>query len=109
MDYSVEYRKNKMPMEIFRQRYQDKEKYIAYCRECPRYDTVWSCPPLNIDLEAYLSRFEWINVVGAKINLERHVIEDADTADKIKDGCMLGITVGLVAMTALEEFGIHIM
>ena len=53
MDYSVEYRKNKMPMELFQQRYQDKEKYMAYCRECPRYDTVWSCPPLDIDAEAY--------------------------------------------------------
>lgn len=30
-------------------------------------------------------------------------------ADKVKDGCMLGITVGLVVMTALEEFGIHIV
>lgn len=30
-------------------------------------------------------------------------------ADKIKDGCMLGITVGLVVMTMLEQFGIHIM
>lgn len=72
-------------MELFRQRYQDKEKFMAYCRECPRYDTVWSCPPLDIDSEVYLSRFAWINVVGAKINLERHVIEEADTADKIKD------------------------
>ena len=31
MDYSVEYRKNKMPMELFRQRYQDKEKLFAGC------------------------------------------------------------------------------
>ena len=38
-----------------------------------------------VDAEEYLSRFEWMNVVGAKINLERHVIEEADTADKIKD------------------------
>jgi len=30
-------------------------------------------------------------------------------ADKIKDGCMLGITIGLVVMTMLEQFGIHIM
>ena len=30
-------------------------------------------------------------------------------ADKIKDGCMLGITVGLVVMTILEEFNIHIV
>ena len=84
MDYSVEFRKNKMSMGLFRQRYQDKEKYMEYCRACPRYNTVWSCPPLDVDAEEYLSRFEWMNVVGAKINLERHVMEEADTADKIK-------------------------
>lgn len=30
-------------------------------------------------------------------------------ADKVKDGCMLGITVGLVTMIMLEEFNIYIM
>lgn len=30
-------------------------------------------------------------------------------ADKVKDGCMLGITVGLVVMTMLEGFNIYIM
>ena len=30
-------------------------------------------------------------------------------ADKVKDGSMLGITVGLVTMTMLEDFGIHIV
>jgi len=30
-------------------------------------------------------------------------------ADKVKDGCMLGITIGLVVMTTLEEFDIYIM
>lgn len=30
-------------------------------------------------------------------------------ADKIKDGCMLGITCGLIAMVILETFGIHIV
>ena len=68
MDYSVEYRKNKMPMGSFRQRYQDKEKYMAYCRECPRYDTVWSCPPLDIDAEKILKEKHrlWRNNKGQK-------------------------------------------
>ena len=30
-------------------------------------------------------------------------------ADKVKDGCMLGITSGLIAMVALEELGIHLI
>ena len=85
MDYSVEFRKSSMPMADFRRRYQDRKKFIAYCRECPRYDTVWSCPPLGFDADEYLKRFSWMSVVGAKIVLSQEVIEAADTAEKVKD------------------------
>lgn len=85
MDYSVEFRKSSMPMADFRRRYQDRAKFIAYCRECPRYDTVWSCPPLSFDADVYLKRFSWVSVVGAKIVLSKKVIEAADTAEKVKD------------------------
>ena len=85
MDYSVEFRKSSMSMDDFRRRYQDRAKFITYCRECPRYDTVWSCPPLSFDADAYLKRFSWVSVVGAKIVLSKKVIEAADTAEKVKD------------------------
>ena len=84
MDYSVKYRKNSIEMELFRQRYQDREKYLAYCQECPKYNTVWSCPPLQIDADDYLSKYAWVNVVGAKIILDPKVIEKADTPEKIR-------------------------
>ena len=71
-------------MELFRQKYHDREKYLAYCRECPKYNTVWSCPPLQIDADVYLSKYAWVNVVGVKIILDQTVIEKADTPDKIK-------------------------
>ena len=74
-----------MSMDEFKRRYQDREKFIAYCRECPRYDTVWSCPPLSFDVDEYLKRFSWVSVVGAKIVLSKEVIEAADTAEKVKD------------------------
>jgi len=43
------------------------------------------------------------------LSFTRCFVLQRPVADKIKDGCMLGITVGLVAMTMLEQFGIHIM
>lgn len=84
MDYRVEYRKSSLPMAEFRKRYQDREKYIVYCKECPRYNTVWSCPPLCFDADAYLEKYKWVNVIGCKILLDRQIIEAADTAEKIK-------------------------
>ncbi|SFT39903.1 Predicted metal-binding protein [Selenomonas sp. GACV-9] len=71
-------------MAEFRKRYQDRDKYIAYCRECPNYDTVWSCPPLHFDADAYLAKYQWIHVIGCKVILDRHIIEAADTAKNIK-------------------------
>ncbi len=43
------------------------------------------------------------------LSFVRCFILQRPVADKIKDGCMLGITVGLVAMTMLEEFNIYIV
>ena len=71
-------------MAVFRERYQDRERFIGYCRECPRYDTVWSCPPLDFDADEYLEKFAWVNVVGAKVVLSQRVIEEADTAEKVR-------------------------
>ncbi len=86
MNYTIEYHKNSMPLHDFRQRYQDRKKIMAYCRECPRYNTVWSCPcpPPSFDTDAYLERFSWVNVMCAKINLGNRVIREADTPEKIK-------------------------
>ena len=82
--YSVEYRKNSMPLSTFRQKYQDRKKYMAYCRECPRYNMVWSCPPLAFDVDGYLNRFSCVTVLCAKIILSSHVIIEADKPEKIK-------------------------
>ena len=82
MNYAVQYRKTSMPLSTFRQKYQDRKKYMAYCRECPRYNTLWSCPPLAFDVDGYLNRFTWVNVLCAKIILSSHVIAEADTPKK---------------------------
>lgn len=52
---------------------------------------------------------QFVYLFANSISFTRCFILQRPIADKIKDGCMLGITVGLVAMTALEEFNIHIM
>lgn len=73
-----------MPTTSFRRKYQNREKYMAYCRECPNYNAIWTCPPLAFDVDTYLERFEWINVLCARIILSNQVIVEADTPDKIR-------------------------
>ena len=95
MDYRLEYRKGSLPMAVFREMYQDRERFIDYCRECPRYDTVWSCHPLDFDTDEYLEKFAWVNVLGAKVILNTKVIEEADTAEKV-------MTVGWEIVSAVK-------
>ena len=100
MDYFIEYRKNCMLLPCFREKYQDTEKYIAYCRECPRYDTVWSCPPLYLDVDAYLGQFAWVNILCARIILGNDVITEADTKEKIR---AVGWEILLSVKLGMEE------
>ena len=109
MDYSVEYRKNSILLSDFQQKYQDREKYMAYCRECPRYNTVWSCPPLYLDVDAYLGRFAWGNILCAKIILSSHVIAEADMPEKIKTmGWEILLSVKLDMDEKLRQLEKHI-
>ena len=84
MEYSVEYRTGRISLADFRRKYQERDKYMAFCRECPRYNTVWSCPPLAFNVNAFLEQFIWANILCAKIVLSDHAIAAADTSDKIK-------------------------
>ena len=84
MGVSIEYRTNKMELPLFRQKYQDREKFMAYCRECPYYGALWSCPPLTFDADAFLAPYAWVNLLCAQIHLDDEIIQAADTAEKIK-------------------------
>ncbi len=84
MDYSVEYKLGHIEMPRFQRKYQDREKFMAFCQECPRFNSVWSCPPLSFAVDKFLSRYAWINLLCAKINLDGNIIQAADTKEKIK-------------------------
>ena len=85
MMYSVDCQKNFITIEEFKGKYQNREKFLAYCKECPRYNNTWSCPPLAFDVNEYLDKYTYVYVVCAKITLTDQVIREADTPDKVKD------------------------
>ena len=84
MGYRARYRTSAIEMPRFRQIYQDRERFMAYCRECPRYDALWSCPPLSLDVDRFLDSYEWGHLLCVKIDLDDETIREADTTEKIK-------------------------
>lgn len=47
--------------------YYDREHFLAMCRECPSYGTVWSCPPYTFKPEELLAGFDRVQIFGSKI------------------------------------------
>ena len=84
MGYRAEYRASYIETPRFRQKYQDREKFMAFCKECPRYDALWSCPPLSFDADVFLEPHAGIHLLCAQIHLSGETIRAADTAEKIK-------------------------
>lgn len=52
---------------------------------------------------------QFVYLFANTISFSRCFILERPVADKVKDGCCLGITSGLIVMVILEEFGIHIV
>ncbi len=84
MDYTVKTHVKYLPMQVIRDKYQDREKHLGYCKHCPRYGKKWSCPPLSIDEEAFLGQYAWVYLVCSKIELDSELIKQKDTPEKIK-------------------------
>ena len=83
-DYTVGIFHNKMTIHDFIDKYQNQEKYIVYCRNCPNYNNRWSCPPLSFDVNEYLNKYNWIYLIAKKIDLSAELIKRTDTVQKIK-------------------------
>ena len=52
---------------------------------------------------------QFVYLFANVISFSRCFILERPLADKIKDGCMLGITCGLISMVVLETLGVHII
>jgi hypothetical protein len=52
---------------------------------------------------------QFVYLFANVLSFSRCFVLDRPLADKVKDGCCLGITLGLIGMVAMENFGIAIL
>lgn len=45
------------------------EEFLEYCKACPNYGAIWSCPPFDFDAEGCWRRFSCLLVIARKIHL----------------------------------------
>ncbi|WP_326907863.1 DUF2284 domain-containing protein [Sedimentibacter sp. MB31-C6] len=64
--------------------YYDKEKIENFCKQCEKYNKIWSCPPYDFDTEQYVRQFEYIHIIGTQIIFDKTTIEEVNTIENIK-------------------------
>ena len=82
--YQTELYQQVIAMGDFIAKYQDIDKFMAYCRACPNYDTRWSCPSLSFDVGEMLAKYDCVHLVGLKMTYDEETIRSADTSEKVK-------------------------
>ena len=48
--------------------YVNVEEFLEYCKQCPNYGTVWSCPPYEFDAGEFWQPYDTFYIMATKIN-----------------------------------------
>ncbi|WP_432748627.1 DUF2284 domain-containing protein [Pectinatus frisingensis] len=65
-------------------KYQERERFLRYCKDCHKYNTRWSCPPLDFDPNEYLAPYKYSYLIGIRIFYDAAIIAAANTKEKIR-------------------------
>ncbi len=63
--------------------YQNQEKFIEYCKQCHKYNSRWSCPPLNFSVNKYLAPYTYIYLIGIQYFYDTDTIAAVNTTEKV--------------------------
>lgn len=69
--YRTETLTETLPLAELTRRFRNPEKFIAYCRECGRYDHCWACPPYEFDPSEVLAGYTVAWIAGIRIIPDR--------------------------------------
>ena len=79
VDYRTERYETVVPVEEYMEQCVDVPTFLEYCRQCPSYRKLWSCPPFDFDPEAYWRRYGRFRIIGIKIFLPEELTSKSFT------------------------------
>lgn len=71
-----------IPVAEYIARYRDKEKFIALCKECKNYGTLWSCPPYEADDEPRIEDYKYAYILGTQVFIDAPTRHSADSVER---------------------------
>lgn len=86
MNYTLEKFEKTVSLEEYIEEYVDVEQFLEFCKACPSYGNIWSCPPYDFDPMDIWNSYDSILIKGYQINYsgERTAKEMEDVMYKVK-------------------------
>lgn len=67
MDYRTERYETTVNVPEYVEACVDVQEFLPYCRECPNYNQVWSCPEYDFNPYDYWAEYQTFRIIGVKI------------------------------------------
>lgn len=72
--YEVEKLDKEISVKEYIEGYVNVEEFLEYCKACPNYEKIWSCPPYDFDpVEDYWKKYNMLEIYGYKIKFKPDV------------------------------------
>ncbi|MBR5229819.1 MAG: DUF2284 domain-containing protein [Firmicutes bacterium] len=73
--YTLEKFEKEIEIPLYITHYVNVEEFLRFCKACPNYDKLWSCPSYDFNPEEYWKKFSTLLVFGYKINFVPGITE----------------------------------
>lgn len=67
MEYTTQMKEAEISVSDYLDKYVKAEEFIQYCRACPNFGKIWSCPEYDFDTVEYFRKHSRLRVIGLKI------------------------------------------
>jgi predicted metal-binding protein len=83
-----------IPAEEFCRDYRDEKTFIEFCKACPRYGKLWSCPPFDYDTSARIAPYRYVYIIGVRTTVD----------PRLRDMVTDPVTIGDMAQFVTRDF-----
>lgn len=104
--YTKEYFSKEVSVKEYVEQYVDVETFLSYCKECPNYNRVWTCPPYDFNVSEYWKQFSVLELSAVRMRFSESVREQKlskEQQEEILKNAVMEVKKGLTTVLLQRE------
>ena len=83
--YKIKTYRAEISINEYIENYVDIPTFLKCCEACPNYQSKWSCPPYDFDVESYWRNYHTFSVVGRQILFDEETKNRTYSQEELND------------------------